>query len=59
MAQANVTDAQGTYNNIAIKFAQKLYQARTENQKQSGKVDSIDKVFPQYNRVGLGRLECG
>ncbi|MEM7017087.1 MAG: TauD/TfdA family dioxygenase [Pseudomonadota bacterium] len=55
MTQINLSPEQEQYNDVAIKYAEKLYEARLAIRQQFKHVERTrEKLFAPHNRVGLG-----
>jgi taurine dioxygenase len=52
MSQVEITEEQDRYNQVAIKYADKIQQARSASKPTSQ--PAVDDLFPSFNRVGLG-----
>ena len=49
-----MSEAQEKYNQVAVKYAEKVHQEKLENQHDSLEQASVEKLFPAHNRSGLG-----
>lgn len=55
MTQADTSQAQDRYNSIAVKYADKLEQLKTDMQKQGKRPDrTVEQLFAPHTRSGLG-----
>jgi taurine dioxygenase len=55
MADPNAAGEQATYNDVAIRYAKKLHEARTEARRRANVAQrSPEQLFPRSNRPGLG-----
>jgi taurine dioxygenase len=52
MSQVEISEDQDRYNQIAIKYADKIHQSRSAS-KSTSQLD-VDDLFPSFNRSGLG-----
>ena len=53
MVQVNTVDKHDHYNDVAVKYAAKLHEARTAIRQQSAE-PNLDQLFAPRNRAGLG-----
>lgn len=52
MSQIEITEEQDRYNQVAIKYAEKIHRARSSSKPSQRPL--VDDLFPDFNRTGLG-----